>query len=213
MNGRLKWPSPALLVAITAVFLAIGGAAYAGLRVGTRDLQNGAVTAAKLHKKAVTTKKIKRDSVTGAKVKESSLGTVPNANAVGGLPANNLVRIASAAVNHDALAASGTAAQASIDAPRAGFLQIIASGDSFTSVSDAGITCALLLDSQLITASERTISLSTPANVEENCDTNATTSVSLGSHTVKFNFSGIDNAQVDGVTLDVLFVPFGANGG
>jgi hypothetical protein len=212
MHGWLKRPSPALLVAIIAIVFAIGGAAYAGSKVGTHDLENGAVTAAKLHRKAVTTKKIKRDSVTGAKVKESSLGTVPNANAVGGLPANNLVRVASAAVNHNALATSGTAAQTSIDAPRAGFLQIIASGDSFSTVNDAGITCALLLDSQLIIASERTISLSTPANVEENCDTNATTSVSLGSHTVKFNFSGIDNAEVDGATLDVLFVPFGANG-
>ena len=73
-------PSPALVISLIALFLSISGIAYAAAKIGTNDIENGAVTANKLHKKAVTTKKIKNDAVNGNKVLESSLGTVPSAN-------------------------------------------------------------------------------------------------------------------------------------
>lgn len=87
-----------------AVFLVLGGAAFAAVQlpknsVGSKQLKKNAVTAAKIKKDAVTSAKVKNgaitnskladgsittgklanDSVTGEKVVESTLGTVPSA--------------------------------------------------------------------------------------------------------------------------------------
>jgi hypothetical protein len=79
--GKLRRvrPSPALLVAVIALFVSLGGIGYAASKITTSDIKNGAVTTKKLHNKAVTTKKIKNNAVTGAKAKESSFGQVPDA--------------------------------------------------------------------------------------------------------------------------------------
>jgi hypothetical protein len=63
------------VIATLALFLALGGGAYAASQlpknsVGTKQLKKNAVTAAK----------IKEGAVTGSKIKLSSLGTVPNAS-------------------------------------------------------------------------------------------------------------------------------------
>jgi hypothetical protein len=69
------------VVACAALFLALGGSAWAVTKnsVGTKQLKNNAVTAKKIKKNAVTTAKIKNGAVTGKKVKLSSLGKVPSA--------------------------------------------------------------------------------------------------------------------------------------
>jgi hypothetical protein len=66
-------PSPALVISLIALFASISGIAYAAAKIGTNDIENGAVTANKLHKKAVTTKKIEDGAVNGKKVKNHSL--------------------------------------------------------------------------------------------------------------------------------------------
>lgn len=83
-----------------AVFLVLGGTAFAATQlgknsVGKKQLKNGAVTTAKLKKNAVTTAKIKNGAVNGSKVKDGSLtgsdinlgtlGTVPSANSANGV--------------------------------------------------------------------------------------------------------------------------------
>lgn len=70
------------VISLTALFVALGGSAYAALdrnSVGTVQLKNKAVTAAKVHANAITTAKIKREAVTGAKIKLSTVGKVPRA--------------------------------------------------------------------------------------------------------------------------------------
>src|SRR3954462_3782981 len=69
-NLRRFRPSPAMVVASIALFVAIGGIGWAAATIGTSDIENGAVTAKKLHKKAVTTKKIKSKAVSGAKLSD-----------------------------------------------------------------------------------------------------------------------------------------------
>src|SRR5262249_59051478 len=59
-----------------------GGSAWAASKIGTNQIENG----------AVTTKKIRNNAVTGAKVKESSLGQVPDAAQLGGLAAATYLR-------------------------------------------------------------------------------------------------------------------------
>jgi hypothetical protein len=51
--SKLRRPSPAMVVAVVAVFLACGGGAYAAVRVTTSDIANGAVTHAKLADESV----------------------------------------------------------------------------------------------------------------------------------------------------------------
>ena len=63
---NLRWsrPSPAMVVASIALFVAVGGVSWAAATIGTNDIQNNAVTAKKLHKKAVTKKKLGGDQRT-----------------------------------------------------------------------------------------------------------------------------------------------------
>ena len=65
---RLARPSPAMVVALTALFVALGGGAYAAI-----SLPKNSVGAKQLKKNAVTGKKIKRNAVSSAKVKNFSL--------------------------------------------------------------------------------------------------------------------------------------------
>jgi hypothetical protein len=88
-----KRPSPALVISIVALFVALGGSAYAASKIGTKDIKANAITTGKIKKNAITTAKIKSNAVTGAKVNEGTLGTVPSAtNAVNATNATNFSR-------------------------------------------------------------------------------------------------------------------------
>ncbi len=72
------------VMATIAVFIALGGASYAALKlpknsVGAKQLKKNSVTTAKIKNQAVTAAKVKSGSLTGAQVNASTLGTVPNA--------------------------------------------------------------------------------------------------------------------------------------
>lgn len=73
MNMSQFRPSPAMVVALIALFLALGGIGYAAATIGTNDIKNSAVTAKKLHKKAVTTKKIKKNAVKTPKIADNAV--------------------------------------------------------------------------------------------------------------------------------------------
>jgi hypothetical protein len=79
---RLRVPSPALVVSVVALILALGGTSYAAFSlpngsVGTKQLKNKAVTNAKLAPNSVGTANIKNGAVTASKINTSGL-TVPN---------------------------------------------------------------------------------------------------------------------------------------
>ncbi|MEX0993378.1 MAG: hypothetical protein WDZ37_05210 [Solirubrobacterales bacterium] len=83
-------PSPALVISVLALFVALGGSGYAISRiparsVGSKQLKSGAVTASKIRKGAVTGPKIKKNAILGKYVLESSLGKVPDADRIDGL--------------------------------------------------------------------------------------------------------------------------------
>jgi len=65
-----------------ALFLALGGGAYAATSlparsVGTTQLKSSAVTRAKIKRSAVNGSKVANESLTGADIKEATLGVVP----------------------------------------------------------------------------------------------------------------------------------------
>jgi hypothetical protein len=69
MFRRLGKPSPATIIALLALFVALGGPAYAARTI------NGKV----LKKRSVAGSKIKKNTLTGTEIKESKLGKVPSA--------------------------------------------------------------------------------------------------------------------------------------
>jgi hypothetical protein len=99
-----------MAVAVTALFVALGGTSYALSSlpkgsVGTKQIKNGAVTTKKIKNGAVTDSKIAKLTITGDKIQLNTLGTVPNATH---------------ATNADNAANAGTANLAhNIDAPEA----------------------------------------------------------------------------------------------
>jgi hypothetical protein len=95
---RFRLPSPALVVAVIALIIALGGTSYAAFTlpsgsVGTKQLKNKAVTNGKLAANSVGTQKIRNGAVTGPKMNFSGV-SVPNAlqannaNQLGGAPAS-----------------------------------------------------------------------------------------------------------------------------
>lgn len=81
-------PSPSMVIALIALFVAMGGGAYAATSipahsvgtkqlknksVGTQKLKDKSVGTQKLKNKSVGTKKLKNEAVTSAKVKDHSL--------------------------------------------------------------------------------------------------------------------------------------------
>jgi hypothetical protein len=73
------------VMATIAVFIALGGASYAAIKlpknsVGAKQLKQGAVTGAKIKNEAVTGGKIKKGTLTGTQINASTLGTVPSAS-------------------------------------------------------------------------------------------------------------------------------------
>jgi len=77
--------NPATVLACVALFVALGGGAYAATTltkksVKSQHLANGAVTTAKLKNGAVTTPKLRNGAVTGAKVRSGAIGTSQLAN-------------------------------------------------------------------------------------------------------------------------------------
>jgi hypothetical protein len=76
----MRRPSPALVVAVIALIVAMSGTSYAVTQlprnsVGAKQLKRNAVTAVKIKKNAVTAAKIRNNAVTGAKVKDGSLSS------------------------------------------------------------------------------------------------------------------------------------------
>jgi hypothetical protein len=67
-------PSPAMIIAIVALVLAMVGTGYAAV-----SLPKKSVGTAQLKAKAVTNAKIKNGTITGKKLKLKTIGTVPNA--------------------------------------------------------------------------------------------------------------------------------------
>lgn len=66
---RPRKPSPAMLVALLALFIALGGSSYAISQISGRQLKNRSVPA----------KKLKLNSLTGKEIRESRLGLVRRA--------------------------------------------------------------------------------------------------------------------------------------
>jgi hypothetical protein len=72
-------PSAGTLVAIVALFVALGGTAAAKVLITGADVKNHSLTGVDIKKRSLTGANIANNSLTGKQIKESSLGQVPRA--------------------------------------------------------------------------------------------------------------------------------------
>lgn len=84
----MRWsqlrPSPAMVVAMIALFVSLGGVGVAATKIGTKNLRNGAVTSAKLHNGAVSGVKIRNGAVKRGKIAKGAINRIKiAADAVG----------------------------------------------------------------------------------------------------------------------------------
>jgi hypothetical protein len=77
-------PSPAMVVALVALFMALGGSAYALVITGA-SIRNGTVTGRDIKNRSLSGSDVAHDRLGGGAIKESSLGTVPSAALADGL--------------------------------------------------------------------------------------------------------------------------------
>lgn len=157
-------PSPAMIVALVALFVAMGGIGYAAAKIGSHDIKanavksrhiaGGAVTKHAIHRGAVVGVKIANRTVTAGKLADNSVrasklaGTVDGLNSLN-VPANDT---ASTTVN---CPAGGQAIGGGFSTPQNGQVRVIRmrrSGDNawsfgFRNTSgtprtvDARVTC------------------------------------------------------------------------
>ena len=78
-------PSPSMIVALAALFVALGGSAYAAIVITGRNIKNGTVTGGDIKNNSLASKDIKHNSIGGAAILESKLKTVPGALQADGL--------------------------------------------------------------------------------------------------------------------------------
>ena len=93
---RLQRPSPAMVVALIALFVALAGSGYAAVTINGKNLKN----------RSVAGKKLMRNTVGGTEVNESRLGRVPsaaNANLLAGLAPSAFLPAAGKAADADKL--------------------------------------------------------------------------------------------------------------
>jgi hypothetical protein len=75
---RRLLPSPAMVVAVVALIMSLGGSAYA-LVVTGKQIRNNTVTGKDIRNRSLTGNEVRRDKLGGASIKESSLGPVGTA--------------------------------------------------------------------------------------------------------------------------------------
>jgi len=69
-----------MVVALLALFVALGGSAGALMVVTSRNIKNGTIRGKDIHKRTITSRRIKRNGLGGAVIDEAGLSAVPNAN-------------------------------------------------------------------------------------------------------------------------------------
>lgn len=102
--SRLRLPSPALVVAVIALFVALGGGAYAALRITSkqvadnslrsRDVRNNELRGKDVRNRTLSGRDLAFDSLEGPQVDEPSLSRVPSAVSAQSLEGRRRVNVA-----------------------------------------------------------------------------------------------------------------------
>jgi hypothetical protein len=132
-------PSPAMVVALIALFVALGGVSY-GLATGSvnsREILNNTVRSVDLRNNNATGTDLRNDSLTGSDILESSLDQVPSA-----------ANVADGAITTQKLAA-GAVTSAKIDAAAVTAGKIAANAVQSSEIDTAAVGAAELKDTYI----------------------------------------------------------------
>ena len=94
LTRRIHRPTTALIVAIVALFMALGGTSYAALKITGKNVANSTLSGVDIKNKSLGPQEHKPDSLGGAQINEALLGPVPkasDADTVGGQPASSFM--------------------------------------------------------------------------------------------------------------------------
>jgi hypothetical protein len=132
-----RLPSPAMVVALIALFVALGGSAYALVITG-KQIKNGSITG----------KDVKRNSLTGRQIRESRLGPVPRAAVANGLSPSGLAKATAtgyaALREHSPGFQSGSTTILTLNLPAGGNYLVFAKTNVVNEGGlETGVTCAL----------------------------------------------------------------------
>lgn len=230
-------PSPALLIAVLALVVALGGGAAAGVavtalnkkerkqvkriakrqatkRIDQREPRLNVKSAETAARAAQATNAQNAANAAAAETAE----TAGNADTVDGLDANSLLRVAGASDDNPPQG-DGEIVSTTITAPTAGYLMIVASVDAGSRFGAGGgdgidgFDCRLALDGAG-GHGNRSVRVS-PDNSEENCTTNVLLDVAAGFHVIALEGNSVNTADVAfvGADIQVLFAPFDGAGG
>jgi hypothetical protein len=86
-------PSPALVIACIALFVAMGGVSYGLVRITSRDIKNNTIRSRDVRNGGLLGKDLKRATVGGREVNEARLGLVPLAARAAVVNGHNLARL------------------------------------------------------------------------------------------------------------------------
>lgn len=84
MKRFIRRPSPAMVVACIALFMAMGGVSY-GLATGSinsREIKNNTIRGKDIRNRTIASRDVKRDGLGGLTINEGRLGTVPSAESI-----------------------------------------------------------------------------------------------------------------------------------
>src|SRR5829696_6741477 len=82
-RSRVALPSPSMAVALTALFVALGGVGYAAAVIGSAQIKNNSVQSKDIRNRTISGKDVKGNSLRGIQINEASLGQVPSAAGAG----------------------------------------------------------------------------------------------------------------------------------
>lgn len=128
MRTRFRRPSPALVISLIALFVAMGGSGYAAVKLNGKNiknksiagkkLKNKTITAAKLKNRTITAGKVRNNTLGGTQINESKLGQVPSAaSAANAATATNVAGVQKATKGPVAATAGANLAAALTAAP------------------------------------------------------------------------------------------------
>jgi hypothetical protein len=83
LSSRSLRPSAALIVAVLALVIALGGTGYAAAKINGGSIAKGTIKGKALKAKTVTGDKVADDTLTGTEIAETTLGQVPSAATAG----------------------------------------------------------------------------------------------------------------------------------
>ena len=168
---RLR-PSPAMAVALTALFVSLGGVSYgvATGTIGTRAIRNNSIRSSDVRNGQISSRDLRNNDVRGRDVRNGSLtGADLNEDTLGKVPSAGQADVAFCPVAYARVAASG-------DVIESGSRGV---GDANVTVESTSAYCFRGLPFQFKTA-QATIDFESAANQSPDIGASAVASVALG---------------------------------